>query len=119
MEFLCTTLAAIFCVALAHGEPTRGSALYQKRCSACHSPDFNGLGPAHRGVFGREAGQAKGFLYSDALKASRLIWDESTLDLWLTDPEKLVPGQRMGVNVPSGEERANLIAYLKQLKATK
>jgi cytochrome c len=35
----------------------------------------------------------------------------------LAEPEKLVPGQRMGVNVPEARERADLIAYLKQITA--
>jgi cytochrome c len=58
-------------------------------------------------------------LYSDALKASHLIWDEASLDQWLADPEKLVPGQRMWVNVPEAAARRDLIAYLKQSAAEK
>ena len=104
---------------LAAGDVDTGRALYQTRCSACHSLDYNGVGPAHRGVFGRQAAQAPGFAYSDALKASRLIWDEASLDRWLADPEKLAPGQRMGVNVPEAAERSDLIAYLKQAAAAK
>ena len=91
-----------------------GKTLYQARCTACHSLDYNGVGPAHRGVFGRQAAQAPGFAYSGALKASHIVWNEQTLDRWLSDPEKFVPGQRMGVNVPDAKERADLIAYLKQ-----
>jgi cytochrome c len=81
--------------------------------------DFNGVGPAHRGVFARAAAQAKGFAYSDALKASHLVWTEDALDRWLADPEKVAPGQRMGVNVPDANDRADLIAYLKSASATK
>jgi cytochrome c len=79
--------------------------------------DFNGVGPAHRGVFARAAAQAKGFVYSDALKTSRLVWTEEALDRWLADPEKAAPGQRMGVNVPDAKDRADLIAYLKKASA--
>jgi len=96
------------------GDATAGRTLYQTRCSACHSLDYNGVGPAHRGVFGRMAAQAPGFAYSDALKSSHLVWNEESLDRWLADPEKVAPGQRMGVNVPQAQERADLIAYLKQ-----
>ena len=105
--------------ALAAGDVDAGLALYQTRCTACHSMDYNGAGPAHRGVFGREAARAPGFAYSDALKASHLVWDEASLDRWLADPEKLVPGQRMGVNVPEAAARRDLIAYLKQAAAAK
>jgi cytochrome c len=92
--------------------------LYQARCAACHSLDYNGAGPAHRGVFGRAAAQVAGFAYSDALKATRLVWNEESLDRWLADPEKFAPGQRMGLSVPDAKERSDLIAYLKKATAT-
>ena len=60
------------------------------------------------------AAQAPGYAYSDALKSSHLVWNEESLDRWLADPEKVAPGQRMGLNVPQAQERADLIAYLKQ-----
>ena len=113
------SLAALVSPALAAGDAGAGRALYQARCTACHSLDYNGVGPAHRGVFGRAAAQAPGFAYSDALKSARVIWNEDTLDRWLADPEKVAPGQRMGVNVPEAKDRADLIAYLKQAAAAK
>ena len=105
--------------ALAAGDIDAGLALYQTRCAACHSLDYNGVGPAHRGVFGRQAAQASGFAYSDALKASHVVWDEASLDRWLADPEKFAPGQRMGISVPEVAARRDLIAYLKQAAAAK
>lgn len=99
------------------GDAANGLALYQTRCSACHSLDYNGAGPAHRGVFGRMAALAPGFAYSEALKSTHLVWDEASLDRWLADPEQVAPGQRMGVNVPDAKERGDLIAYLKKVAA--
>lgn len=115
-------LAAAGVVALtwsasAAGDADAGRMLYQARCSACHSLDYNGVGPSHRGVFGRLAAQAPGFAYSEALKALHLVWNEDTLDHWLADPEQLAPGQRMGVNVPEAKDRSDLIAYLKKATA--
>lgn len=102
--------------ALAAPDATRGQALYQARCAACHSADFNGVGPAHRGVFGRLAGTAKGFgNYSPALKASGVTWTEGNLDRWLANPEALVPGQAMGISLPDASERADVIAFLRTL----
>ncbi len=98
----------------AAGDADKGAALYQARCTACHSLDYNGVGPAHRGVFGRHAGRAPGYTYSDALKSADVVWDETTLDRWLADPERFVRGQKMGVNVPDAGERADLIAFLKR-----
>jgi cytochrome c len=51
------------------------------------------------------------------MTASALVWNAENLDQWLADPEKLLPGQKMGLNVPDTVERANLIAYLAQMKA--
>ncbi|MES2283824.1 MAG: c-type cytochrome [Pseudomonadota bacterium] len=100
----------------AAGDVQRGAALYQARCTACHATDSNRIGPAHRGVMGRRIGSLPGYKYSDELAASRLRWTPQTLNVWLEDPEELVRGQRMGFQVDSAQERADLIAYLATLK---
>ena len=101
--------------AVLNGDPARGQVLYQG-CMDCHSIDKDDVGPRHRGVVGRRAGSIAGFGYSKALKNSGLTWDEATLDRWLTDPSALVPGTRMFYEVEKPQDRADLIAYLKQLK---
>jgi len=98
------------------GDAARGMALYQQRCTACHAIDSNKIGPAHRGVMGRRVGSLPGYQYSDELARSRLRWTPQTLNAWLEDPEQLVVGQRMGFQVDSAKERADLIAYLATLK---
>jgi len=100
----------------AHADAARGKQLYESRCIACHSVDENRVGPAHKGVFGRKAGSAKGYDYSPALKKSKVIWNEKTLDRWLANPERLIPGQKMGFSVPDARDRADLIDYLKSVK---
>jgi len=45
----------------------------------------------------------------------KITWNAETLDQWLTDPEKVAPGTDMNFRVVNPEERAALIAYLKQL----
>ena len=47
-------------------------------------------------------------------RANRHVWNEKTLDAWLADPEKAVPGQKMGYQVPEANDRADLIAYLRR-----
>lgn len=117
--FILALLAAAS-AAQAAPDANRGQAVYQARCAACHSVDFNGIGPAHRGVFGRLAGTAKGYAgYSAALKKSGLTWTEANLDRWLTDPEALVPGQAMGISLSDAGERADVIAFLRTLAKTK
>jgi cytochrome c len=98
------------------GDVTLGMALYHQRCTACHAIDSNKIGPAHRGVMGRRVGSLPGYKYSDELARSRLRWTPQTLNAWLEDPEQLVAGQRMGFQVDSPQERADLIAYLATLK---
>ena len=97
-------------------DPERGRKLYESRCIGCHSIDENRAGPAHRGVFGRKAGSAEGYDYSAALKKSRVIWSEKTLDRWLSNPEAAIPGQKMGFSVPSANDRADIIEYLRSAK---
>lgn len=94
------------------GEP--GEALYASRCGGCHSLDPNRTGPRHRALFGRLAGSVPGYDYSPALARAGFVWDAAMLDRWLADPEKLVPGQRMNYSVPSKEERARIIEYLRE-----
>lgn len=98
------------------GNAARGQALYAAQCAACHAVDAHKTGPAHRGVFGRRVGSAPGYKYSDELAASRMRWTAQTLNAWLADPEDLVPGQRMGVQVQDAQERGDLIAWLATLR---
>ncbi len=98
----------------AAGDAARGAQSYESRCGACHSLDANRVGPKHRGVFGRKAGSADGYAYSPALVGSKVVWGEDTLNRWLTDPESVIPGQRMNFRIGDAQTRANIIAYLKQ-----
>ncbi|MBM3523298.1 MAG: c-type cytochrome [Alphaproteobacteria bacterium] len=98
-------------------DAVEGERVYESRCIGCHSLDANRIGPMHRGVFGRKAGSVTGFAYSPALKNAAIIWTEETLDRWLTDPQKLIPGQRMNFRVADPELRAHVIAYLKRESA--
>jgi cytochrome c len=113
------SLAAQTCGAARGGGPSadaaRGKTLYETRCVACHSVDSNRVGPAHRGVYGRRAGSAPAYDYSASLRNSRIQWNAKTLNRWLTSPEALIPGQKMGYSVPDATDRADLIAYLKSV----
>ena len=92
----------------------RGEQIYT-RCLACHALTYDRVGPRHCGLFGRLAGSVPGFAYSPAMKKSKIIWNEKTLDLFLSKPLKMVPGTSMTYDgVPDPKERADLIAYLKQ-----
>jgi cytochrome c len=94
---------------------SRGKQIIESRCFACHSLDFNRVGPALRGVVGRTAGKADGFEYSAALTAATYTWDVESIKKWLTNPELLVPGQRMNYQVDLKEDREDVVAYLASL----
>lgn len=106
-------LLASVAPALAAGDSVKGKRDYDQRCAACHSIEFNGTGPAHRGLFGRKAGTAANYAYSAALKSSSVIWSDKALEKWLSDPEKFIPGQKMWISVPDAAERQDIIAYLR------
>lgn len=89
------------------------------RCLACHALSYDRTGPRHCGLFGRRAGSVPGFAYSAAMKRSDIIWNARTLDRFLANPTKSMPGTSMGyAGVTDRAERAALIAYLKQANGT-
>ena len=90
----------------------RGQTLFESRCSACHSLDANRVGPALQTVVGRKAGKSKDYDYSPALAGATHRWDRALLLAWLTDPEKVVPGQGMGYRVENAVDREDLVAFL-------
>jgi cytochrome c len=91
-----------------------GKELFEKRCGGCHALDRDKEGPRLGGVYGRGAARVDSFQYSDALKRSKIVWNDQTLDEWLTDTDKLVPGNDMTFHVEKPDERSEIIAYLKQ-----
>lgn len=101
--------------------PDPGARAFQ-RCAACHSLGANAQddpGPGLKGVFGRRAGAAGGFAYSDALRAAGrrgLVWDAATLDRYLTDPEAMVPGTAMPYQGGTAAERAAVIDWLRRAR---
>lgn len=113
------SLALLLIVGIAQAQDAQqikqGQRIWQKRCSECHALDTDETGPRHRGVFGRQAGSIKGYDYSRALRQSGVQWDAASLNRWLTDPEKFIPGQNMDYRVRSQADRDAVIAYLRSL----
>ena len=105
--------------ARADGDAARGDKRFEE-CAACHSvePGHNGVGPSLAGIFARKAGALADFRYSPAMKRSGITWTPETLDKFVSDPQALVPANRMPyAGMADAGARADLIAYL--LKATK
>ena len=98
------------------GNPEEGKRIF-RLCTVCHSlkPGEIRTGPPLAGLFGRKAGSAPNYRYSMALKNAAVVWDEKTLDAWLANPRKLVPGNRMPFSgLRKAKHRADIIAFLKE-----
>ena len=105
------------------GDPSQGKIFFQQTCALCHSDSLGPgnaaivkQGPSLVGILGRRAGSSPNFTYTDAMRNAGLTWDAPTLDQFLTNPPKLVPGTTMPIPVPDAGNRRNLIAYLSTLK---
>ena len=100
---LCRDLAfavALTAAGLANGAARAaesGADEFDEYCSVCHSVVAGKVkvGPSLNGIVGRKAGSMAGIAYSDALKASGILWTPEALDHWITNPAKLVPGTTM------------------------
>jgi alcohol dehydrogenase (cytochrome c) len=102
------------------GDAAAGKAVFQNVCSSCHSSQVGGtgFGPSLAGVYGRHAGTLPGYKYSDGMANASVTWDETSLNSFLTNTTKFIPGTAMSLEIADPAERANVIAYLKTLGTT-
>jgi cytochrome c len=111
------TLSFGMSAALSDGNPARGQREFDP-CAMCHSlqPDQNMTGPSLAGLWNRKAGSVASFTrYSPALQSSNIVWNDKTLDEWVTDPQHLIPGNQMTfAGIKDERQRADLLAFLKQ-----
>ena len=102
------------------GDAGKGKKVFNK-CKACHGIDEGGknkLGPNLWNTVGGPIAAAEGYKYSKALIAygeEAGTWNEENLDAWLKKPKDLVRKTKMIFpGLKKEEDRANLIAYLKE-----
>ena len=99
------------------GDPARGRKVFFQ-CRTCHYPEKaygNHNGPNLFGVFGRKAGTEPGYEhYSETMKQAGFIWTPQLLNAWLANPDSFLPDSTMIVFPTTAQQRADLIAYLKQ-----
>jgi cytochrome c len=119
---LSATLALVGAITFQHsaiaadGDAARGQRIYGM-CAPCHSleRDRNMTGPSLAELWNRVAGGLASFRrYSEALKSSRIVWEDGTLDEWLKNPQQFIPGNQMIFpGLGNEQQRTDLLAFLK------
>ena len=106
-------------IALAQ-DAAEGEKVFRRQCFICHTTDKGGptkQGPNLFGIVGRKTGTVEGFRYSEANKKADITWSPETLDPYLTNPRKVIPGTKSAfAGLTKAEDRKNLIAFLQTLK---
>ena len=118
---LASATAALMLVAAsalpAQADAKDGKKVFNK-CKSCHTLDAgkHRIGPSLAGVVGRKAGAAEGYgKYSDALLESGIVWNDETLNAYLENPKKAIPGNKMTfAGLRKAEDRAAVIEYMEQ-----
>jgi cytochrome c len=89
-----------------------------RKCAPCHNigPDAtNKVGPELNGLDGRHSGTVADFNYSDANKASGIVWGEAVFKEYVNDPRAKVPGTKMVfAGIKSAKEKDDLWSYVSQ-----
>ncbi|MBL4615872.1 MAG: c-type cytochrome [Magnetovibrio sp.] len=94
---------------------SKGAKLFKKKCGTCHSMEVgkHKIGPSLAGIIGRKAGSTD-FKKYKALKGSEIVWDEKSLDAWITNPKKFIgKPTAMTVKVKKEKDRKLIIGFLK------
>jgi cytochrome c len=80
-------------------------------------PAFEHGGALRGSVIDRKAGTGADYDHSPTVKVFTIAWSPDTLDRWLTDPEKVIPGRKMGNLVPLEQVRSDIITCLAKVSA--
>lgn len=101
-------------------DAAEGEKVFRRQCFICHTVEQGGptkQGPNLFAIVGRKTGSVEGFRYTEANKKADITWSPETLDPYLTNPRKVIPGTNMAfAGLTKPEDRKNLIAYLQTLK---
>ena len=121
MKTICAIIVSLAVVlasggASAAGDVKKGKRVFNK-CKACHSlvAGKKKIGPSLHGLFGATSGKVAKYRYSKAMKKANVVWNEKTLNKFITKPKKMIKGTKMSFSgLRKKKDRDNLIAYLKE-----
>jgi cytochrome c len=107
---------------LLKANPKNGENIFKVECMRCHDSSVDQRsfrGPPLWNIIGRRVASIKGFPYSPVLKARGGNWDYESLNLFISDPSRTMPGTDMGSNgLQDATLRADLIAFLRSRSDT-
>jgi cytochrome c len=115
-----TVFTALPTAATAAADIQAGKALFATRCASCHHVGRNaraGFGPQLNGIFGRAAGATGDFRYSEAMRASKVVWSQDSLRAFLRSPGTVVPGTKMRFwGLRDDQQITDLLGYLETFR---
>ncbi|MEM9740486.1 MAG: PQQ-dependent sugar dehydrogenase [Pseudomonadota bacterium] len=90
-------VAAELAVEMARTPIHPGRVIFEAKCSSCHSITSNEVvaGPPLYRIAGRRIGGVEGYPYSEALTGRGGRWDEASIRLFLSDPNRNFEGTSM------------------------
>ncbi|HLI20544.1 MAG TPA: c-type cytochrome [Stellaceae bacterium] len=119
MAAMLAVAASVGALASSAAAADSGADVFNNNCAVCHStdPGTNKLGPSLAGIVGRKSASLGDYSYSPAMAKANVTWDKATLDKYLTDPQKMVPGTKMIFpGIKDAKDRKALIDYLATLQ---
>ncbi|XP_028393990.1 uncharacterized protein LOC114518230 [Dendronephthya gigantea] len=109
----CTCTNAIRACKCTYGDCSKGAKVFKQKGSQCHGNCHHKQGPSLSGICGRRAGSLTDYKYTASMKNLGIIWNEDTLDQFLRNPKKFVPGTKMVfAGMKKRRERRDVICYL-------